>query len=158
MPKLFIHAQHGPIWRFPAMLALAQHASAKLVTFAMCAFGAPWQKMTSLLYTSGFDSWLDVLKDRKCTHDGHAKAAGGDKNNGKWNSGETAAYPPDFNSYLAQAAADLVRRRLADTSPATTETDAPPDRSQGSDAMADEPSGSLPLTSALPHTSAPRQD
>jgi hypothetical protein len=39
----------------------------------MCAFGAPWQKATTLLYTAGFDAWLDVLRDRQCELSSHAK-------------------------------------------------------------------------------------
>ena len=48
----------------PAICALIKRTSAKTVTFAMCAFGAPWQKATTLLYTAGFDAWLDVLRER----------------------------------------------------------------------------------------------
>jgi hypothetical protein len=43
-PELFINALHGPLWLMAAVCALSKHTSAKMVTFAMCAFGAPWQK------------------------------------------------------------------------------------------------------------------
>ena len=91
--------------------ALAKRASTKLVTFAMCEFGAPWQKATTLMYTAGLSSWLDVLRERQCSHTTHEKVAGGTKTGSSWNSNEAAAYPPDFNSYLAQAAADLISQR-----------------------------------------------
>lgn len=110
-PNLFIDATHGPLWLMPAVCALIKRTSAKSVTFEMCAFGAPWQKATTLLYTAGFDAWLDVLKDRQCEHSSHAKLAGGEKTKSGWNSNETAAYPPDFNSYLAQAVAGMVKQR-----------------------------------------------
>ena len=116
-PDLFINAEHGPLWLLPVACALARQTSAKMVTFAMCAFGAPWQKATTLMYTAGLDAWLDVLVDRGCEHSSHEKVAGGEKSNKGWNSNETAAYPPNFNSYLAQAVADLVRQRR--TAPST---------------------------------------
>ena len=65
-PDLFINAEHGPLWLLPVACALARQTSAKMVTFAMCAFGAPWQKATTLMYTAGLDAWLDVLVDRGC--------------------------------------------------------------------------------------------
>ena len=110
-PNYFLNASHGPLWLMPAICALIKRTSAKTVTFAMCAFGAPWQKATTLLYTAGFDAWLDVLRERRCEHSTHAKLAGGEKTRSGWNSNEAAAYPPDFNSYLAQAVAALVKQR-----------------------------------------------
>ena len=71
--------------------------------FMMCAFGAEWQKATTLMYTAGFDAWLDILREYRCVHKSHPKIAGGDKTHNKWNSNETAAYPPDFNMFVAQA-------------------------------------------------------
>ena len=116
VPDLFINATHGPLWLMSAVCALTRQTSAKAVTFAMCAFGAPWQKYTTLMYTAGFDAWLDVLRERKCEHSTHEKLAGGTKTKSGWNSNETAAYPPDFNSYLAQAAADLIAQRRSNIS------------------------------------------
>ena len=66
------------------------------------------------MYTAGLDTWLDILSERVCEHpDGHKKVAGGEKTSKGWNSNEAAAYryPADFNSYLAQAVADLVQQR-----------------------------------------------
>ena len=120
-PSLFIDAAHGPLWLMAAVCALSRHASTKVVTFAMCEFGAPWQKYTTLMYTAGLSSWLDVLRERRCTHTSHEKIAGGTKDkSGGWNSNEAAAYPPDFNSYLAQAAADLVKQRRLNLAPTSS--------------------------------------
>ena len=110
-PGLFLHADHGPLWLMPAIRALADKTSAKFVDFAMCAFGAEWQKETTIMYTAGLDAWFDSLSQSTCEHSTHAKTAGGSKVNDKWNSGETAAYPPDFNSFVAQAIANFVRQR-----------------------------------------------
>ena len=131
-PNLFLNAAHGPLWLMPAVCALIKRTSAKTVTFAMCAFGAPWQKATTLLYTAGFDPWLDVLRNRRCTHSSHAKLAGGEKTKTGWNSNEAAAYPPDFNSYLAQAVAAMVKQR-------STPMTAPPTTNSGTDVAAKEP-------------------
>ena len=110
-PELFVNENHGPLWLVDSVCALAKMASTSTVTFAMCAFGAPWQKMTTLMYTPGMSAWLDPLRERRCTHSSHPEVAGGKKTNGTWNSTEAAAYPPDFNSYVAQAVASLVRQR-----------------------------------------------
>ena len=143
-PNLFLNASHGPIWLMPAVCALIKRTSAKTVTFAMCAFGAPWQKVTTLLYTAGFDPWLDALRDRQCEHSSHAKLAGGEKTMTGWNSNEAAAYPPDFNSYLAQAVAAMVKQRsIANT--------APPPTNAGPDVIAKEvPKDTRPQASLLP--------
>ena len=126
-PKLFLHRDHGPLWLMPAMLHLADKVSAKFVTFAMCAFGAEWQKETTLMYTAGLDAWLDSLRERTCEHSHHAKLAGGDKRPDGWNSNKTAAYPPDLNLFFAQAMANYVRQRQADLSLAPL---APAERTQ----------------------------
>ena len=63
------------------------------------------------MYTAGLDSWFDSLNRRVCEHAKHAKVAGGEKSGSKWNSSSTAAYPPDFNSFVAQAFASFVRQR-----------------------------------------------
>ena len=55
-PDIFIDADHGPLWLLPAILALSKKTSTKMVTFMMCAFGAEWQKATTLMYTAGFDA------------------------------------------------------------------------------------------------------
>ena len=54
-----------------------QSLSAKLATFPMCAFNAPWQKYTTVMYSSGFDEWLDPLDRLTCTHAKHSRVAGG---------------------------------------------------------------------------------
>ena len=93
VPDLFINEEHGPLWLVKAVIALSKHTAARVVTFPMCSFGARWQKYTTLMYTAGFDSWLDVLSGRKCDHAKHEKVAGGDKTADVWNSSMAAAYP-----------------------------------------------------------------
>ena len=64
--------------------------------------GAMAEGYTTLMYTAGLSAWLDVLRDRKCEYSSHEKVAGGLKTTSGWNSNEAAAYPTDFNNYLAQ--------------------------------------------------------
>ena len=91
----------------------------------MCSFGSEWQKYTTLMYSADFDAWLDPLGNRECAHSTHSKIAGGGKVKNKWNSNDAAAYPPDFNSFLAQAVAGFVRQRQADHGTSTTRTTVP---------------------------------
>ena len=104
---LWLHDDHGPLWLMPEILALRKTSKASLVTFPMCAFSAPWQKYTSLLYSAGFDVWMDPLRLLKCNHSSHKMAAGGLDDDGNWASGPAAAYPADFNYYLARAVSNL---------------------------------------------------
>jgi len=99
---LFADPRHGSIWQMPAIIELSRLASCQMVTFPMCHFSADWQKYTSLLFTPGLQRFLE-LDGLRCTHQSHNKRAGGAIENGKWNSAAAAAYPREFNIYLAQA-------------------------------------------------------
>ena len=92
----------------PEILSL-RSVSAKLATFPMCAFNAPWQKYTTVMYSSGFDEWLDPLDRLTCTHTKHQRVAGGAVGENGTPSSETSAYPTDFNHYLARAVLSLAR-------------------------------------------------
>ena len=107
-PRRFLEADHGPLWQMPEIRSL-QSLSAKLATFPMCAFNAPWQKYTTVMYSSGFDEWLDPLDRLTCTHTKHSRVAGGVVGEGGISSSETSAYPTDFNHYLARAILSLAR-------------------------------------------------
>jgi len=91
----------------------------------MCAFGAEWQKETTLMYTAGLDAWFDSINQRTCEHATHSKVAGGQKSSDGWNSNAAAAYPPDFNSFVAQAFAGFIRQRGPEAN-ITTATDVLP--------------------------------
>ena len=113
-PRRFLEADHGPLWQMPEIRSL-QSLSAKLATFPMCAFNAPWQKYTTVMYSSGFDEWLDPLDRLTCTHAKHSRVAGGIVGEGGVPSNETSAYPTDFNHYLARAILSLARPTPART-------------------------------------------
>ena len=60
-PELFIDPDHAPIWLMPDVLALRKHASCRLVTFPMCAFGVNYEKPTTIMYTPGLARHLEDL-------------------------------------------------------------------------------------------------
>jgi hypothetical protein len=101
--RAYLHAEHAPLWSLPMFIELAKRTGSDLVSFPMCSFGSPWQKLTTLMYTPGLSSWMKPLARLLCTHDTHERAAGGEKSADGWNSSEVAAYPADFNHYVAQA-------------------------------------------------------
>jgi hypothetical protein len=85
----------------PAVIELAQHASCHTATFPLCHFGADWQKFTTLMFTPGLQRLLE-LDGIPCSHQTHKQRAGGAIQVGKWISAAAAAYPREFNIYLAQ--------------------------------------------------------
>ena len=104
----FIDARHGPIWLMPEMLALSSVASTESVSFPLCAFGAPVQKLTTLMATPRLAALLRPLGSLRCTHVTHASNVGGSQVDGNWTSAAHAAYPADLNLYLARVLASLV--------------------------------------------------
>ena len=104
----FLHASHAPLWHYRGVKELGNSCDAEQVTFAMCAVGAPYRKLTTLLYSRGLSAALRPFADLVCTHSSHAGAAGGSKRtDGSWSSAETAAYPTELNLLLAQALCSL---------------------------------------------------
>ena len=99
------------------MLNLAKEYDGRWATFPLCSFEAPWQKLTTLLYSPGFDRWLGPLDLLRCEHSTHARAAGGTVGKYGVPSSETSAYPPAFNHYLALAVASLHAEANAPVAP-----------------------------------------
>jgi hypothetical protein len=98
---------HAPLWRLPCILALQENTGAQLVSCAQCRFGAPTQKVTSFLLSSGvapYFTWLDAYQCNHRARDGPAHmdmAVGWDE----WwcsRSRRAAAYPPSLNASLAR--------------------------------------------------------
>ena len=131
-PRRFLTAEHGPVWRMKEMLALKEHYAGKEVTFAMCNFGSPWQKYSTLLYSPGLESWLAPLGRLQCTHSTHAKAAGGTVGPEGQPSSETSAYPANFNHYVARALASL---HLVSNAPAGTSPQMTPSAADGNETV-----------------------
>ena len=125
-PRRFLDMEHSPLWLMPEVITLIKLA-AKMVTFPMCSFHSEWQKYTTLLYSSGFDEWLNPLEQLKCEHSSHPRLAGGTLGVNGTPSSETSAYPADFNYYLARAVASLLTAPLATNgaTPADTRTHGP---------------------------------
>ena len=110
--ELFAHHEHAPLWLMPDVINLSRHAMCRSVHFPQCAFGAPYQKWTTFLYSPGFSPGFDDLGSLRCTHTDreHAARAGGRKLDGAWISKAAAAYPPDLNHAIAHAINLLVDR------------------------------------------------
>ena len=105
---IYLSDRHAPLWKHPTVISLQAGCAARLCTFAMCAFGAPFQKYTTLMYSAGLAPLLDSLDRLRCTHKSHANQVGGGRNdNGRWDSAGAAAYPADFNLLLARGLRDL---------------------------------------------------
>ena len=59
------------------------------------------------MYSAGLSPLLDPLDKWRCTHSSHAKQVGGEKDeHGEWLSSRSAAYPPDFNMFIARILRD----------------------------------------------------
>ena len=122
--RIWLHDDHGPLWIMPEIIALARVCSASSCTFPMCAFSSPWQKYTTLTFSAGFEEWLAPLNKLSCEHASHAEPAGGQNTNGEWQSARAAAYPADFNFYLARAIAALASPNVKPT-PLARSTEVP---------------------------------
>ena len=95
---LFWIKDHGPLWLMPEIRSLVQATGAQRVTFPQCAYGAPTQKYTTLLYSPSLHQLFQAMGELKCTHSRHGRRAGGEGDGrGNWNSRSTAAYPKEMN-------------------------------------------------------------
>ena len=125
MPWLFQEARHGPIWLDPNLLNLWEAGSLEKATFTQCMFGAPYPKYTTLWFSVGLAQQLQGLRRLLCTHapGTHGSAAGGvQRADGTWNSADAAAYPADFNLFVAEA---ILARIVARETPGLDEPLAP---------------------------------
>ena len=132
-PRRFLTADHGPLWLMPELEAIRETCAGKEVTFAMCNFGAPWQKYTTLAYSSGLSPWLAPLSKLQCGHASHPRAAGGAVGDGGVPSAETSAYPSNFNQYMALALASLRRESTASPPPGLEHANAEADAGETPD-------------------------
>ena len=85
----------------PDIVNLARDSGADVTHFDMCMVGASSQRRTTLLYTSALSSWLEPLRRLDCNHRTHGKVIDSQKIKA------SAAYPPEFNLYLAKSFVSL---------------------------------------------------
>ena len=103
--------KHAPLWIMPEVVCFKNYANCREVSFPQCAFGAAYNKMTTLLLTPALGHLLGDLGSLKCVHAHHDQRAGGerDANGVTWNSkASAAAYPPDLNFSIAGAINALI--------------------------------------------------
>ena len=120
-PELFMHPEHAPLWLMPQVKELSQFASCRDATFPMCAFGAPYLKHTTFLFTPGLEHDFQDLDNMRCPPGALTERAGGEKVDGQWNSARAAAYPSDLNRFIAAALSRLVVSREEVHLPAAVE-------------------------------------
>ena len=105
-------SDHAPLWVQEYILQLAAHTQAASRTFAYCAFGAQHQKYTTVMHG---DDWTELaaLDSRQCEHgnEAHAEQLRGRTSTGESRAGRAAAYPDEFNEFVAAAACTALRRR-----------------------------------------------
>ena len=108
------YADHAPLWLQPSIQEAAAQTGARPRTFAQCAFGAPWQKWTTILHSVGMDPFLAALDTHGCDHGRvpHAAVAHGRDEAGRARAEEAAAYPPRLNTFLAEVLRAGARLRL----------------------------------------------
>ena len=156
VPHLFEFPDHGPIWLMDEVLSLGRKHLARMCTFPMCELGGDFQKYTTLMYSRGFESAFNSLDKLRCSHPAGAhKPAGGHRlPSGEWASRESAAYPPDFNLFIADAVVRLITSIAAATSapPVKTAAAAPATADDDED---DATGAVLALADTVPST-APR--
>jgi len=87
---------HVPLWLMPSFRKLSKATKARWVTFAQCAFGGDFQKLTTLMAAGPRAATLRSLERKVCVHgsQAHARQAKGYDLDGKSNSAAAAAYPP----------------------------------------------------------------
>ena len=101
---------HAPIWCMDIVQEFALATAAASATFPQCAFSAPWQKFTTILYSSVLDDSLGPLHELACEHPhGHAggRAVGFDEQ-GVARSAAASAYPSALNATFVRAFAAFV--------------------------------------------------
>ena len=89
---------HAPLWVLQPLREFAAARRAIFVDFSMCAFGSPYQKLTTVMLSPDLHWLADQLRGRVCMHGpgGHAEIAIGFDGNGAAVSAAAAAYPVAF--------------------------------------------------------------
>ena len=98
--KSWIEVEHAPLWLQPCIMKLKAATRADYVHFPQCSLGANFQKWTSLLCSPRVHARLRPrLAGACCDHEpgSHKFTARGA------NSKQSAAYPKDMNSVIANA-------------------------------------------------------
>jgi hypothetical protein len=88
---------HASLWFMAEVQAFALTTGARSASFPLCSFGAPWQKLTTLLYSPALDGALGRFDALECNHSSHRGGrAVGFYADGGARSTPAAAYPGGF--------------------------------------------------------------
>ena len=96
-------SEHASMWLMPCIAKLRSVCLCSLSTFAQCGLGSPYQKYTSVLYSSELHVALNALLSAVCTHETHDAVAFGMDADGTFLSTYAARYPRAMNLVLAEA-------------------------------------------------------
>ena len=101
------HADHGSIWRTSHVGAALRTAQAEVFTFAMCSFGAAYQKWTSIAATGRLASALAFLHEERCRcqhgRQRHSELLSGLDEFGMSRATRASAYPMQLSGALCTA-------------------------------------------------------
>ena len=105
------------LWHMPPVQAMLRSLQAIILTFACCAFGAPWRKWTTVAGSRNWGSALEGLHQRRCVHkrDGHPQSLQGAS------AKAAAAYVPEQCVFFAEAASVRIRQLVAEKAAANEE-------------------------------------
>ena len=100
-------ASHASLFDQPVIIAALQRTSARQRAFAMCAFGTPWRKMTTIAFGGPLRSLSEPLDQRGCPHGSARHEARLDEHDASGRKLATiaGAYPAELCHELANYAA-----------------------------------------------------
>ena len=131
-------ADHGCAWQLEEWRAVLARFQARSFTFAACAFGAPWQKWTTVAATGALAEALQGLDRYRCTHRTHAAYAYGTDEMGLSLSERAAEYAPALAAFLADALATAAEATQHPTTGVCGTTNPPRSGDPEADHAADE--------------------
>ena len=117
-------AEHASLWDMPSIKSVIAATSAVRRTFAMCAFGAPYQKYTTILFGGRLAQLSAPLDSRVCIHTStHKVRLNTVDAQGNHTARLAAAYPAALCRELARLARDArLSQRPGDATASTTST------------------------------------
>ena len=117
-------ANHASLFDQPVIKAALARTAARLRAFAMCAFGTPWRKMTTIAFGGPLRRLSEPLEQRGCPHGSARHAARLDEHDadGRKLATIAGAYPAELcnelASYAVSAIAEVPARPPAEHGPA----------------------------------------
>ena len=93
--------EHVPLWLMPDIRRVAGQTHPVWASFPMCAFGSPFQKLTTLMAGGARSLRVRVLGRLTCPHAHHLRRARGVSSSGRKEASAAGEYPTLFNASVA---------------------------------------------------------